>query len=134
MRAVGTMRGSTTVGLAAVTDDLRLLTVHAHPDDEASKGAATVAKYVAEGVQATLVCCTGGEAGEVLNPALDRPEVHANLAEVRQCLPGRTSRRHTGTGFGLCNARRFVEAHEGTLRIDSKENQGTTVTIVLPIA
>lgn len=58
----------------------------------------------------------------------------ANLDEVRQCLPGRTSRRHTGTGFGLCNARRFVEAHGGTLRIDSKENQGTTVTLVLPIA
>ncbi|MCC5828563.1 MAG: hypothetical protein JJU36_03865 [Phycisphaeraceae bacterium] len=58
----------------------------------------------------------------------------ANLDEVRQCLPGRTSRRHTGTGFGLCNARRFVEAHGGSLRIDSDENQGTTVTLVLPIA
>lgn len=57
-----------------------------------------------------------------------------SLDEIRQCLPGRTSRRHTGTGFGLCNARRFVEAHGGTLRIDSKENQGTTVTLVLPIA
>lgn len=61
----------------------RLLTVHAHPDDEASKGAALVAKYVNEGVRATLVCCTGGEAGDVLNPAMDRPEVVENLAEVR---------------------------------------------------
>jgi len=58
----------------------------------------------------------------------------ASLNEVRQCLPGRTSRRHVGTGFGLCNARRFVEAHGGSLRIDSKENEGTTVTLVLPIA
>lgn len=57
-----------------------------------------------------------------------------SLDEIRQCLPGRTSRRHTGTGFGLCNARRFIEAHGGTLRIDSKENHGTTVTLVLPIA
>lgn len=56
----------------------------------------------------------------------------ANLDEVRQCLPGRTSRRHVGTGFGLCNARRFVEAHGGSLRIDSKENEGTAVTLVLP--
>lgn len=63
---------------------LRLLTVHAHPDDESSKGAATVARYRAEGIGATLVCCTGGEAGEVLNPAMDRPEVHARLAEVRR--------------------------------------------------
>jgi mycothiol S-conjugate amidase len=43
-----------------MAEPLRLLSVHAHPDDEASKGAATVAKYVDEGVGATLVCCTGG--------------------------------------------------------------------------
>ena len=66
-----------------VTESLRLLSVHAHPDDEASKGAGTVARYVAEGVQATLVCCTGGEAGEILNPAMDRPEVRDNLHAVR---------------------------------------------------
>lgn len=56
----------------------------------------------------------------------------ANLDEVQQCLPGRTSRRHVGTGFGLCNARRFIEAHGGTLRIDSTENEGTAVTLALP--
>ena len=38
---------------------------------------------MAEGVHATLVCCTGGEAGDILNPAMDRPEVHENLAAVR---------------------------------------------------
>ena len=62
---------------------LRLLSVHAHPDDEASKGASLVARFVAEGAGATLVCCTGGELGEVLNPAMDRPEVVDRLAEVR---------------------------------------------------
>ena len=67
-----------------MTDPLRLLSVHAHPDDEASKGAGTVARYVAEGAEATLVCCTGGEAGEVLNPVMDRPEVHERLADVRR--------------------------------------------------
>jgi mycothiol S-conjugate amidase len=67
-----------------VVAPLGLLTVHAHPDDEASKGAPTVARYVAEGVRSTLVCCTGGEAGDILNPALDHPEVHGDLAAVRQ--------------------------------------------------
>lgn len=67
-----------------VTEPMRLLTVHAHPDDEASKGAATVGRYVAEGAEAVLVCCTGGEAGEILNPAMDRPEVHADLPAVRR--------------------------------------------------
>jgi len=62
---------------------LTLLTVHAHPDDEASKGAATIAQYHAEGVRCVLVCCTGGEAGDILNPAMDRPEVRERLAEVR---------------------------------------------------
>jgi len=62
---------------------LRLIAVHAHPDDEASKGAALVRRYVDEGAFATLVCCTGGELGSILNPAMDRPEVIENLAAVR---------------------------------------------------
>src|SRR5689334_18814893 len=63
--------------------DLCLLSVHAHPDDEASKGAPTVARYKAEGVRSVLVCCTGGEEGDILNPAMERPEVRADLHGVR---------------------------------------------------
>ncbi|MHB1486326.1 MAG: mycothiol conjugate amidase Mca [Acidimicrobiales bacterium] len=62
---------------------LCLLSVHAHPDDESSKGAGTVARYHAEGVRCVLVCCTGGEAGDILNPAMDTAEVKADLAQVR---------------------------------------------------
>jgi len=65
------------------SERLTLLTVHAHPDDEASKGAATVAHYHAEGVHTVLVCCTGGEAGDILNPAMERPEIRENLHQVR---------------------------------------------------
>jgi mycothiol S-conjugate amidase len=65
------------------TAPLRLLSVHAHPDDEASKGASTVAKYAAEGIGGVLVCCTGGEEGDILNPAADTPEVRENLHAVR---------------------------------------------------
>ena len=67
-----------------MTAPLRLLTVHAHPDDESSKGAGTVAKYHDDGVRCVLVCCTGGEAGSILNPAMDRPDVLENIAEVRR--------------------------------------------------
>ena len=63
--------------------DFRLLSVHAHPDDESSKGAPTVARYHDQGVGTTLVCCTGGEAGDILNPAMDLPEVRENIGQVR---------------------------------------------------
>jgi mycothiol S-conjugate amidase len=62
----------------------RLMAVHAHPDDESSKGAATLARYAAQGAEVLVVTCTGGERGDVLNPALDRPEVRADLPAVRR--------------------------------------------------
>jgi mycothiol S-conjugate amidase len=66
-------------------EPLRLMAVHAHPDDESSKGAATMARYVDEGVEVMVVTCTGGERGSILNPALqNRPEIEANIAEIRR--------------------------------------------------
>ncbi|WP_047260585.1 mycothiol conjugate amidase Mca [Corynebacterium uterequi] len=62
----------------------RLMAIHAHPDDEASKGAATMAKYVAEGNEVLVVTCTGGERGDILNPAMDRPGVKDRLNELRR--------------------------------------------------
>ena len=53
-----------------MSSDRRLLLVHAHPDDEAINNGATMARYVAEGVQVTLLTCTLGEEGEVLVPDL----------------------------------------------------------------
>jgi len=75
---------------AATTDPdkpgvgLRLMHVHAHPDDESSKGAASTARYVAEGVDVHVVTCTGGERGSILNPKMDRPDVLANISEIRR--------------------------------------------------
>ena len=77
-----------------VTDErLCVLTVHAHPDDEASKGAPTLARYKQEGVYTVLVCCTGGEEGDLQNPGLREPgqpfhgltpeEEKLKLAELR---------------------------------------------------
>src|ERR687892_1920562 len=58
--------------------------VHAHPDDESSKGAASTARYVAEGVEVVVATCTGGERGSILNPNMDRPDILANIAEIRR--------------------------------------------------
>lgn len=68
-----------------MTDRLRLMCVHAHPDDESSKGAATMARYVDQGHDVLVVSCTGGERGDVLNPNLQNdPAILRDLAEVRR--------------------------------------------------
>ncbi|ALC05407.1 hypothetical protein CDES_04825 [Corynebacterium deserti GIMN1.010] len=63
---------------------LRLMAIHAHPDDESSKGAATMARYAAEGNRVMVVTCTGGERGDILNPAMDKPGVLDNISTIRQ--------------------------------------------------
>lgn len=68
----------------ATVTGFRLLAIHAHPDDESSKGAATMAKYAAEGHEVLVVTCTGGERGDILNPAMERPGVKENMNAVRR--------------------------------------------------
>ncbi|PZE38709.1 mycothiol conjugate amidase Mca [Curtobacterium sp. MCPF17_031] len=63
------------------------MAVHAHPDDESSKGAATAAKYVADGAQVLVVSCTGGEAGDILNgqlPDTAKARAHRDMAGFRR--------------------------------------------------
>jgi mycothiol S-conjugate amidase len=67
-----------------MAEPLCILTVHAHPDDEASKGAPTLAKYKAQGVRTVLVTATGGEEGDIQNPAMDRAEVKDDLTAIRR--------------------------------------------------
>ncbi|MEU3838556.1 mycothiol conjugate amidase Mca [Streptomyces sp. NPDC028635] len=61
----------------------RLMAVHAHPDDESSKGAATMAKYAAEGADVLVVTCTGGERGSLLNPRFPRPRGRVDMGALR---------------------------------------------------
>ncbi|MBH0776027.1 mycothiol conjugate amidase Mca [Nocardia sp. NEAU-351] len=60
------------------------MAVHAHPDDESSKGAATTARYADEGHQVLVVTLTGGERGSILNPAMDTPGILDRIVEVRR--------------------------------------------------
>ncbi|MEV1133649.1 mycothiol conjugate amidase Mca [Rhodococcus coprophilus] len=60
------------------------MAVHAHPDDESSKGAATMARYAAEGNEVLVVTLTGGERGDILNPAMDVAGVRDRMSEVRR--------------------------------------------------
>ncbi|MEU7631379.1 mycothiol conjugate amidase Mca [Nocardia sp. NPDC049220] len=60
------------------------MAVHAHPDDESSKGAATTARYADEGHDVLVVTLTGGERGSILNPAMDTPGVLERIDEIRR--------------------------------------------------
>jgi mycothiol S-conjugate amidase len=80
------------------------MAVHAHPDDESSKGAASMARYAADGVEVLVVTCTGGERGDVLNPALvGDAAVLADMAAVRRAEMAEAARilgvRQTWLGF-----------------------------------
>ncbi|GAB4099043.1 mycothiol conjugate amidase Mca [Sinomonas halotolerans] len=64
---------------------LRLLAVHAHPDDESSKGAPMMAKYLAEGHEVMVVSCTDGSRGDIQNPRiLDAPHPLRDMAGARR--------------------------------------------------
>ena len=80
-----------------------MMAVHAHPDDESSKGGATMARYAAEGVRVMVVTLTGGERGDILNPAMDLPEVHGRMEQVRRAEMARAAEilgvEHRWLGF-----------------------------------
>jgi len=56
-----------------------------------------------------------------------------DLTKLQEFIPGGSTKHRTGSsGYGLPICRRYVEAHHGTLHIESKEDQGTLVTIRIP--
>lgn len=69
--------------VAAAAAPLRLMAVHAHPDDESSKGAASLAKYADDGVGVMVVSCTGGERGDILNPKFKDLETAIDIPALR---------------------------------------------------
>jgi N-acetyl-1-D-myo-inositol-2-amino-2-deoxy-alpha-D-glucopyranoside deacetylase len=62
---------------------LTLMSVHAHPDDETISAGGAMARAVADGHRVVLVTCTRGEQGEIVVPAMDTPENHRRLGELR---------------------------------------------------
>jgi mycothiol conjugate amidase Mca len=66
-----------------MAEQLTMMAVHAHPDDEATSGGSSMMKYQAEGVRTILVTCTNGEEGEIHDPDLVPEEAKARLGEIR---------------------------------------------------
>ena len=64
-------------------NQLTLLIVHAHPDDESISTGGILAKYSAEGVRTVLTYCTRGEAGDILNPDFVPPQPGMSITDIR---------------------------------------------------
>ncbi|KUO14296.1 SpoIIE family protein phosphatase [Streptomyces dysideae] len=63
-------------------------------------------------------------------PADELPRLFERFHRVR----GARSRSHEGSGLGLVLVKDLVEAHGGTVGVNSRLGQGTTVTVDLPFA
>ena len=63
-------------------NQLTLMAVHAHPDDEASSTGGILARYSAEGVQTIVVTCTNGEMGDGPNGTKPGEPGHDEAAVV----------------------------------------------------
>ena len=106
--------------VTAAQAELRLMAVHAHPDDESSKGAATTARYASEGVGVMVVSCTGGERGDLLNPSYQGMDMNIeDIAALRQ--------------VEMANAAEILGvAHEWLGYEDSGYHEGDPAEWVLP--
>jgi mycothiol conjugate amidase Mca len=64
-----------------MAEQLTLMAVHAHPDDETISTGGVLARYADEGLRTVVVTCTGGEVGEIADSVQATSET---LAEVRR--------------------------------------------------
>jgi len=74
-----------------MADELTLMAVHAHPDDEASSTGGVLATYSGQGIRTAVVTCTNGEFGDApggVKPGQDGHDAQTvaelRLAELRE--------------------------------------------------
>jgi signal transduction histidine kinase len=99
-------------------------------------------RHTPPGERVTLrAWCAGDEAcisvhndGPVIAPA-DLPHVFDSFfrGEPSRAQTGGSANGSRGTGLGLAIVRGFVEAHGGTVEVESRPGQGTTFTFNLPM-
>src|SRR6185369_17863179 len=64
-------------------------------------------------------------------PGIDATDQDLVFQEFRQAKDG--ARQVEGTGLGLALVKRFVELHDGLVRLESAPGAGSTFTVVLPV-
>lgn len=105
-----------------MSDELSLLAVFAHPDDESFGTGGVLAKCAAEGAEVPLVCATRGEAGEVADPSLVQGQPLSSVREAEL--------RCACQILGIRDLR-FLDYVDGQLaRVDPHEAVGKLVRII----
>jgi signal transduction histidine kinase len=94
---------------------------HAVSNTEFARGTVTASVNTYEAVVRVLITDTGRGMGA------------RDLEKLMEFIPGNTSKKHLGTGYGLPIAKRYVEAHGGNVTLASEEDKGTCVTVLLPM-
>lgn len=66
--------------------DLRLLTIHAHPDDETITMGGLLALCADRGIATSLICCTDGKVATIFDPeyAANESDIRPRLKEIRE--------------------------------------------------
>lgn len=62
-----------------------------------------------------------------------KPELAASLFQIGEMVSREGTTGETGTGLGLILCKDFVEKHNGYIKVNSKLEEGTIFTIVLPV-
>lgn len=65
-------------------EGLRLMSVHAHADDETITMGGTLALCADRGITTCNVCCTDGKLATIVDPSMPEEETRPRLAEIRQ--------------------------------------------------
>jgi signal transduction histidine kinase len=94
---------------------------HAVSNTEFAHGTVTASVNTDEAIVRVLITDTGRGMGA------------RDLEKLMEFVPGNTSKKHLGTGYGLPIAKRYVEAHGGNVTLVSEEDKGTCVTVLLPM-
>ena len=94
---------------------------HAVSNTEFAHGTVTASVNTDEAIVRVLIADTGRGMGA------------RDLEKLMEFVPGNTSKKHLGTGYGLPIAKRYVEAHGGNVTLASEEDKGTCVTVLLPM-
>ena len=93
-------------------------------------------KFTPEGGRVTVRALPAGDAVEVAVSDTGigiAPEDREAIFEEFRQVGSDYARKREGTGLGLTLARKFVELHGGTIRVESEVGRGSTFTVALPV-